>query len=181
MGDMQTLEKIEKEESRLVNILTNEKVQIAFLLLSLLIIPFVLDKSQYLTGTIVNMLLALGITKFGIKKVWPMVFLPSASTYLHGTIFGGATNFLTYLIPFIILANLIYSLLFKDVKKDVLNVMVASVVKTGFLFVATYILHKTVGLPEIFLTTMGIMQLVTALTGGFMAYTIIKNFKQFFN
>lgn len=178
---MQMVEKIEKKESRLLNILMDERVQIGILLLSLLTIPFVLDKSQYLTGTLVNTLLALGIVKFGLKKVWPMILLPSASTYLHGIIFGGATNFLIYLIPFIVLANLIYSLLFKNIKKDILNVLIASFVKAGFLFIVAYFLYRTIGLPELFLTTMGVMQLVTALSGGFIAYTVIKQFRSFFN
>lgn len=178
---MQYYVKIEKEENGFMKILLSEKLQIGILFLTLVTIPFVFDKSQYMTGTLVNMVLALGIMKFGLKKIWPMVLLPSASTYLHGVIFAGATKFLIYLIPFIITANLIYAVLFRYIKKDVLNVILASVAKAGFLFIAAYILHKTISLPEIFLTTMGTMQLVTALSGGFMAYTIVKQFKSFFN
>lgn len=174
-------EKTHKLVQREENIFSNQYIQIAILLCSLILIPFVLDKSQYLTGTLVNMLLALGITKFGIKKVWPMILLPSLSTYLHGVIFGGATHFLIYLIPFIILANLIYSILFKNIKKGILNVLIASVLKAGFLFLVAYIMNKVIGLPEIFLTTMGVMQLITALSGGFIAYTIIAQFKSLFN
>lgn len=174
-------EKTHKLVQREENIFSNQYIQIAILFCSLILIPFVLDKSQYLTGTLVNMLLALGITKFGIKKVWPMILLPSLSTYLHGVIFGGATHFLIYLIPFIILANLIYSILFKNIKKGILNVLIASVLKAGFLFLVAYIMNKVIGLPEIFLTTMGVMQLITALSGGFIAYTIIAQFKSLFN
>jgi len=178
---MEMTEKTHKLVQREENIFSNQYIQIAILLCSLILIPFVLDKSQYLTGTLVNMLLALGITKFGIKKVWPMILLPSLSTYLHGVIFGGATHFLIYLIPFIILANLIYSILFKNIKKGILNVLIASVLKAGFLFLVAYIMNKVIGLPEIFLTTMGVMQLITALSGGFIAYTIIAQFKSLFN
>jgi len=178
---MQIEEKLQKEENILIKTLLNQRFQISILMISLIAIPFVLDKSQYLTGTLVNMLLALGITKFGLKKIWPMVLLPSASTYIHGVIFGGATNFLIYLIPFIILANLIYSVLFKNIKKDIWNVLIASIAKAGLLFTVAFVLHKMGTLPEIFLTTMGIMQLITAITGGFMAYTIIKQSKSFLN
>lgn len=178
---MEYLKKMEKGESSLIDILLSERFQISTLFLSLGIIPFLFDKSQYFTGTLVNMILALGVAKFGMKKVWPMILLPSASTYIHGVIFGGATNFLIYLIPAIILGNLVYALLSKGFKKDILNVVFASLLKTGILFSTAYILHRAISLPEIFLTTMGIMQLITALSGGFIAYTITKQYKESFN
>jgi hypothetical protein len=57
------------------------------------------------------------------------------------------------------------------------NVGIAALLKACFLFSATYILFQTIHIPEIFLTTMGLIQLYTALIGGTLA-TIFLNSKK---
>ena len=148
----------------------NKKLQITFLYILIFAIPFFFKSPQYVIGTIVNFLLIMSFSKFNIKRVFPILFIPSIATFLSGKIFGGATNFLLYLIPFISLSNFIFVYLFKKIKFKYLNVLISSIVKASFLFASAFALHKTIGLPALFLTTMGISQFYTAISGGSLAY-----------
>lgn len=168
------MELINKNELGGKSIILNEKFQLTILFLSIFGVPFFLKSPQYIIGTMVNLLLILSVTKFGLRKMFPALILPSLATYLSGKIFGGATNFLLYIIPFIILSNLIYVSIYQRVKTGFLNAVVASAVKSVFLFVVTYTLYKTIGLPSLFLTTMSITQLLTAFSGGIIGYLLLN-------
>ena len=166
------MELTKKEEKVTKGLLINEKVELGLLFITIFAIPFFFKSPQYVIGTVVNLLLILSVSKYGLKKMFPALILPSLATYLSGRIFGGATNSLLYIMPFIMLSNLIYVLLYQKVKIGFLNVVIASITKASFLFLAIYILYKTVGLPELFLTTMGVTQLITAFSGGTLGYLI---------
>ncbi|HPQ79797.1 MAG TPA: hypothetical protein PLG47_05055 [Candidatus Dojkabacteria bacterium] len=148
----------------------NKKLQITFLYILIFAIPFFFKSPQYVIGTIVNFLLIMSFSKFNIRRVFPILFIPSIATFLSGKIFGGATNFLLYLIPFISFSNFIFVYLFKKIKLRYLNVLISSITKASFLFVSAFVLHKTIGLPALFLTTMGISQFYTAMSGGTLAF-----------
>jgi len=148
----------------------NKKLQITFLYILIFAIPFFFKSPQYVIGTIVNFLLIMSFSKFNIRRVFPILFIPSIATFLSGKIFGGATNSLLYLIPFISLSNFMFVYLFKKIKFKYLNVLISSIVKAFFLFASAFALHKTIGLPALFLTTMGISQFYTAISGGSLAY-----------
>ncbi len=132
-------------------------------------IPFLIEKPQILVGMCINLLITISTLKFGLKKTIPILILPSLSAYLHGILFNGATIFLLYLIPFIILSNLIYSSVIYKVGNKYISVILGSFLKTVFLFSVANIFVNSFNLPTIFLTTMGINQLITALTGGILA------------
>jgi len=92
--------------------------------------------------------------------------------YSSNILFGGATSFLFWFLPIIFVGNAVYVLLIKYVKRGVLSVLVASVCKSLLLFVFAFVFVKELGLPQVFLTSMGVMQLVTGLIGGGLGYLL---------
>jgi len=171
------MELIKKEELKFKELILNEKLQLGVLSLSLFAIPFFFKSPQLVIGTIVNFLLVLSFSKFGLKRMFLAFFLPSIATYLSGTIFGGATVFLLYIMPFIILSNFLYTFLFQKIKVKGLNILISSGSKAMFLFLSAFVLYKTVGLPALFLTTMGMTQFFTAFMGGTLAFFFLKSQK----
>ena len=143
----------------------------------LVLVPLLIGKPQYLVGIVVNTIFVYSTLKFGFKNTTPFLILPSCMTYLRGILFGNLTIFLVYLIPFIILSNGIYSLTVAKFKKNILGIALGSVFKAGLLYLVARILVNTISLPNIFLTTMGINQLITALLGGILGYSTYKRFK----
>ena len=168
----------ERTEVKAFSILTNRYIQLSILYLLLFSIPFIFKSPQLLIGSVINFLLIVGITQFRVKEILPALFLPSISTYIYGTLFGGATTFLIYLVPLIGLANMLFVLSYRYLKIGHLNIVVAAILKTVFLFTITYILFKASVLPQIFLTTMGISQLFTATIGGVSAHLFVKSLKR---
>jgi len=161
------------QKQNLKQILLNEKVQLAVVYILAFTVPFIFKQPQLLIGSIINFILIFSVSRYGVKKILPLLFLPSLASFLNGLLFGVFTPYLLYLLPFIILSNLILVLTVKYVRIKYLNIVVASLLKACFLFSATYILFNTIHIPEIFLTTMGIIQLYTALIGGFLASLFI--------
>jgi hypothetical protein len=158
--------------------LLNENTQIALIYLIAFCVPFLFKQPQLLIGSIVNFLLILSVARFGIKKIIPLVFIPSISSFLNGVLFGTFTPYLIYMIPFIAMGNLIYVFSFKYSRSKFIRVILSSLLKASFLFSCTYILVNTLHIPQIFLTTMGAIQLFTALVGGIFAEILIAKFNR---
>jgi len=150
----------------------NKEIQYSVLFLTLLLVPLLIGKPQYLVGIVVNMVLIYSTLKFGFKNTIPFLILPSSMSYLRGLLFGSLTIYLIYLIPFIILSNGIYSFTVSKFKNKIVGILLGTILKAGFLYLITNILVSTISLPNIFLTTMGINQLITALIGGVIGYMI---------
>ncbi|MBU1120081.1 hypothetical protein KKA50_02720 [Patescibacteria group bacterium] len=157
------------QKQNLKQILLNEKIQLGIIYTLAFTIPFLLKQPQLLIGSIINFILIFSISKYGLKKIVPVLFLPSLASFLNGVLFGVFTPYILYLMPFIILSNLILVLTFKYVKMKYLNVGIAALLKACFLFSTTYILFQTIHIPEIFLTSMGLIQLYTGIIGGGLA------------
>lgn len=163
------------EKQNLKQILLNEKLQLSVVYILAFTVPFIFKQPQLLIGSIINFILIFSISKYGLKKVLPILFLPSLASFLNGVLFGVFTPYLLYLIPFIVLSNLILVLTVKYIKIKYLNIVIASLLKACFLFSAAYVLFNTVHIPELFLTTMGFIQLYTALIGGTLASLFITS------
>jgi len=161
----------------LKQLLIDENIQITLLSLTAFLVPFILKQPQLLIGSIINFILIFSISRYDLKKIIPILFLPSIATFLNGVLFGSFTVYLAYLLPFIILSNLIYILAFKYITYKYVNIFCASLLKACFLFSSAYILFNTIHIPEIFLTTMGLVQLYTALIGGILASMLITSKK----
>jgi len=163
------------QKQNLKQILLNEKLQLAIVYILAFTVPFIFKQPQILIGSIINFILVFSISKYGFKKIIPLLFLPSLASFLNGVLFGVFTTYLLYLMPFIVLSNLILVLTVKYIKIKYLNVGIAALLKACFLFSAAYILFNTIHIPEIFLTTMGLIQLYTALIGGALASLFITS------
>ncbi|MEM4358902.1 MAG: hypothetical protein QXT45_00015 [Candidatus Bilamarchaeaceae archaeon] len=138
-------------------------------------IPLIFPHPQLLTGTIVNAFLIMAAFHFRGWKVLPLVMLPSVAAVLNGVLFGPFTIFLLYIIPIIWVGNfiLVYLIKYIHIAKGV-NYLIAlgasALAKSALLFGAAFFLVNANVLPSTFLTVMGIMQLVTAIAGGIVAY-----------
>jgi hypothetical protein len=145
-----------------------------------LIVPFSLGYPQWLVGATVNACLFLAAIFLPKKFFIPLVVFPSLGVLARGLIFGPFTQFLVYFLPFIWLGNLILILIFKalykksSVFKYFFFVFCAAGAKYLFLMAAANFYFKIHLVPAIFLQTMGINQLLTALSGGLVSWIALN-------
>lgn len=159
-----------------------------------LMVPFGFGHPQWLIGTIVNAILFLAVL-FLPKKYWlPLIIFPSLGVLARGLIFGPITFFLIYFLPFIWLANWVLMLVFeKAINKDkifqlnnfrfyfkyLFAVFLAGLAKFLFLFLTANLYFNLKVVPKIFVASMGLNQLGTALAGGVISLLVFKAFKNY--
>jgi len=139
--------------------------------------PFAIGHPQLLVGVLVNAALIMAALNLRSYKLLPVILLPSIGVLTKGMIFGPFTIFLIYMIPFIWIGNaiLVYSFKKFNLEKKMnkwLTLAIGVVLKTGFLFSIAFVLVKLSVLPAIFMTTMGLFQLYTAVLGGVLAFSL---------
>lgn len=154
------------------------KLLLPLLSFSSFAVPFFLGHSQILTGVIVNALLFYSASLNKGKFYWPIITLPSIAVLSRGVIFGPMTVFLLYFLPFIWLGNLLMVYLYNRFfnRGNLLSIFLSSFAKFIFLYACANILFNFQLVPKIFLQTMGINQLLTALIGGFLVLPILKKY-----
>jgi len=140
-------------------------------------IPFLFLHEQLLVGTAVNAALILAALNIRGLRILPIIVLPSVALLIGGMAFGINTSFLVRMMPFIWLGNaaLVWSIkeLYLEKKKSKwLALGVGAIGKAAFLFASAFALYSFGFVPVLFLTSMGIYQLVTAVTGGIVAFGI---------
>ncbi len=138
-------------------------------------LPFLIGHPQIVVGIGVNAALILSALNVRGYKILPVIIFPSLGVLTKGLIFGPFTWFLVYMIPFIWVGNAVLVYAFKRLylHKEMnrwITLVIGSVAKMVFLFVTAFILVKLSVLPALFLTTMGVFQLYTALAGGTVAF-----------
>jgi len=138
------------------------------------LVPFFFGHPQLVVGIVVNAALVLAALRLDTAKIVPVILTPSLGVLARGLIFGPYTIYLVYMIPFIWIGNALLVYLVKKFNKKSIGLGVGAVTKTAFLFGTAYVLVHLSVLPVIFLTAMGIMQLVTAIIGGAIALGINK-------
>ncbi len=145
----------------------------ALFLVICLAAPFI--KIQLITGSIVNAVLFISTLTLGIEAGILIGFLPSLVSLFAGLL----PVALLPMIPYIILGNSILVLIFGALKNKSLlgGIIVASFVKFLFLYFSSSLvielfIHKS--LPAGIISMMAWPQLITALVGGLIAYTIYK-------
>ena len=134
-------------------------------------VPFLLGHPQWLVGTIVNSSLVLAGLNYKNWKILPVVILPSLAVLSRGIIFGPFTIFLLYLIPSIWLGNFVLAYF---ARKKTLGVALGIVTKVVILFGSAFVMVKLSILPPIFLVSMGLLQVYTAVAGAIVALGINK-------
>lgn len=139
-------------------------------------IPFTISGPQWLTGIVINSLLFLYVSKFPKKTVFPVIILPSAGAFVHGVVFGPLTPFLIYFFPFIWMGNYLLVFIFNKTKNRnyFFRIAAASVFKFIVLFSVANIYFRLQFVPKLFITSMGIVQLFTAFTGGILSLIMMK-------
>ena len=141
------------------------------------VIPFVLGNSQFVTGLLVNTALFASVALLPKKFFWPIIVLPSLGVLSRGLVFGPLTPFLFYFLPFIWLGNLGLVMVFKKTSSRLgysLGVLLASLAKFLLLFAFANLMFRFNLVPRLFLTAMGINQLITACLGGFLVLPILQ-------
>jgi len=141
-------------------------------------IPFLLTGPQWLTGTMVNSLLYIASSKQTRGKQLVFIsLLPSVGAISNGILLGKFTPFLILFLPSIWIGNMILVKSFaklKNVFSFPFSVIFSSTLKTAVLYLSALILVGNHLAPNIFLSSMGMIQLFTALMGGTIAFTLFK-------
>lgn len=138
--------------------------------------PIILQHPQILIGIIINMMLLRGAISLQKNKLLALCIFPSLGVLASGILFENLTNFIIYLIPFIWISNYILTSIFKKgLNKNYFEaLLVSAIAKTSILFLITFILFKWSVIPKIFLSTMGYIQLITALMAGIIIFFELK-------
>ena len=157
----------------------SEAIEVALYSLVGFFLPFMLAHPQWLVGTIVNAMLISAAMSVKGYKLLPVILLPSIGVLSAGLIFGKFTPFLLYMIAFIWVGNGLLVGAFKlfNVHKKwdyTSTLIIGACVKSLFLFIAAFVLFKFGLIPVVFLSAMGIMQWVTVMTGGALAFGFEK-------
>lgn len=145
-------------------------------------VTFLVSGPQWLTGTLVNYLLFMYISAFPKKNIVTIAVLPSIAAVGHGVLFGPATPFLLYFLPFIWIGNLGLMKLFAFLLGKTsfsTAVLVSSIVKVVILFVAASVYFQAGIVPKLFLSSMGIIQFFTAVSGGMLSLISLKLMKKY--
>lgn len=151
-----------------------------------LLTPFFLFQSQFLLGTVVNMMLISGALYAKGREMLPLIFLPSVAVLAKGVLFGPLTIYLLFMLPFIWLANaaLVYTIKlmhFKNRKNIFTSMAYAGTLKALALLTSAALLFSMGIVPVEFLMTFGLWQLVTAITAAIIIFPIhqwrVKNQK----
>ena len=119
----------------------------------------------------------------GWAKILGVVTMPSISTILSGYVFGSASTYMVYMIPFIWLGNFalvyLYKLLLLNKNINYLFTGIISVIiKVAIIFLSFNVLNLFNIFPEKLVNTlqnaMGLTQLITASIGVVVAFAIYK-------
>lgn len=134
-------------------------------------LPLFIGHPQIIVGVVVNALLIISALNVKGYKLLPVIIMPVLGALSRGVLFGPFTVFLLFMAPFIWIGNGILVAAFRKIKLNYfVTLIIGSAVKAGFLFLCAFVLYKLGAVPALFLTTMGMFQLYTALLGGVAAY-----------
>lgn len=155
-----------------------ENIHFIIYMFSCFLVPFLMSHPQIIVGVVVNAALILGATYLRGHRMLPLILLPSIGVLAAGLIFGPFTPLLLYMIPFIWIGNAAYAYSYRYLAQrkanNIISIIVPSVLKASMLFISALVLVKLSVLPALFLTSMGLIQLVTALIGGTAALVVVE-------
>ena len=120
---------------------------------------------QWITGTLVNAMLLSAVFSLGLKKAFPLAFIPSIAAF-----FSGIMPVLFFL-PFIWCSNLLLMAVFWRYKNmPIAGILIAAIAKGAYFF----LLGKVVSLCG---SLIWMMQFATALIGGLVFLKTIDFFR----
>jgi hypothetical protein len=134
---------------------------------------------QAVTGTIVNAMLIMAVVMLGRKEAVTIGLFPSLISIVTGLLVPAVS----YLIPFIIFSNIILVFAFDIFSRNNYwkGVIFGSVLKFGFLSVSGIILVRVFewnSMAKIIAMMFSWQQLLTALSGGVVAYAMLRILKK---
>ena len=138
--------------------------------------------NQFVTGTIVNASLLVSVVLLGMSGSLLLCLLPS----LISLVVGLLPIVMVPMVPFIVLGNIIFILTFNALRKRnyFFGLVPAALLKFSFLFLTSNFLIQFF-IKQAVASKIAVMmswpQLVTALSGGFIAYLIIVSYNSFGN
>jgi len=149
-----------------------------FLLALALILFAPLIGNQFITGTIVNASLLMSVILFGFPGAAVLCFVPSIISLFTGLL----PWVMAPMVPFIIMGNILLVLIFDLLRKRnfFLGLFPAALLKFSFLFlISNYLIRFFV--KEAVASSIAVMmswpQLVTALLGGVVAYSLYNSLR----
>lgn len=129
--------------------------------------------SQIITGILVNCFLFLSAQKLSFKQILPVIILPSLGALAHNTLFGPQTIFLYYFLPVIWIGNGMLVTFFSKIQTGIVGkIILSAIVKYLILHFFAQLYFRSNIVPSLFISSMGYIQLITALVGGIIAYGI---------
>jgi hypothetical protein len=148
------------------------------------VVPFYIH-FQWITGALVNAILIIALFLLGIISALILCFVPSLMALAGGLL----PAVLAPVVPFIMLGNTILVLIMewfytniKDANKGYwLGLIIGASLKFLFLFLSVNIISRLLIKKELAAAVAGMMswpQLATALTGGLVAWGVLKKFKR---
>lgn len=143
-------------------------------------VPLIFSGPQLIVGSIVNCLLFVSALKLQKNRLYLISAIPSTAALLHNTLFGKFTMFLLFFLPIIWIGNYTLMLIYKKLNEKtipVVAVLLSSLIKSGILYLSAIIYFRLHLVPAIFITSMGLIQLLTTLLGGFSAVYLLKAIK----
>lgn len=143
------------------------------------VVPLCIPGPQIITGSLVNMLLVLYAVRTRRKHSMIMCVMPSVGAIGNGLLFGTFTPFLFYFLPFIWIANLLFVRVIATWKRYgfPIRILGAAALKSAVLFLVAALFVGLHVVPRVFILGMGLVQLVTAVTGGFMAIWVLRIYR----
>jgi len=166
-----------------------ENIEIVVYSLIAFFVPFLIGHPQIVVGIIINFLLLRAAFYTNMKKALPIIILPSIAVYFRGALFGVLTVNLIYMIPFIIAGNFIMVFLAKkyfqknkavDEFKISTHSLYGIIIKVLIIGAGTIVLYTLGIVPLFFVTTMAMLQIITACSaliiflGNIKLNTILK-------
>lgn len=172
------------KEKILAKVNVKELLQLCLLFGVIILVPFFLH-SQWITGPLVNAILIITWGMLGLRKAMVIALVPSLIALSSGTL----PAILAPAVPFIMISNAIYLLTINFIyrnaedkeKKYWLGILFASAFKFAFLFLSTSFIVKLFDSGTIISKISQMMtwtQFMTALTGGAIAWIILKKLKK---
>ncbi|MBU1077107.1 MAG: hypothetical protein KKH98_07435 [Spirochaetes bacterium] len=174
-----TLTRLMNEKTGRIKDIT-EQTEYVFLVSLSLLLPLLLRHPQILLGTAVNyLLISSAFFIKGWKRNLSLAFLPGISALFGNLLFGPFTYFLIFLLPFIWIGNiiLIISIKYLHIHKQInyfIVLITGTAVKSLWLYLSAYSLHKLGVVPLMFLKSMGLFQFYTAFFGGLLVFITYK-------
>lgn len=144
------------------------------LLLGASVLAPMLGLHQLVTGTVVNAALLIATVRLGPRAAMSIGVLPS----LFALVSGQLPAVLAPMVPFIVLGNILLVAVFHGLhqKGYWIGAGTAAVLKSAWLFGTSVTLFALLPLevPAAVVAMMGWPQLVTALTGGMLAFGVLR-------